>query len=276
MLKKVLRYDFNAVLKYWWIAALSSFVLAWVGGGCTEILNSEKQLTEAAYVLAMLGVILVIISFVAFFILTEILVFLRFYKNFFTDEGYLTFTLPVKRSQLLNSKLISSCVTLIATGIILLVDIGIIAVIDMRKEIFTPEFAKEVSVVIDTLLTEVGIPYLILYAFEIIVIGILSSMSSILFMFVCITIASVISKKAKVVTAIGIYYGANGAFTLIIELFMIFGISALLNWVDEIKESSFLIFGGLAGFVLLLLIAIFSSILYALEYWLLDRKLNLS
>ena len=136
MLKKVIRYDFKAILKYWWIAALSSFVLACVGGGCTEILNSEKELTEAVYVLSMLGIVLVIISFVAFFILSEILVFLRFYKNFFTDEGYLTFTLPVKRSQLLSSKLITSCIVLIATGIILMIDIGIIAVIDLRKDIF--------------------------------------------------------------------------------------------------------------------------------------------
>lgn len=276
MLKKVIRYDFKAILKYWWIAALSSFVLACVGGGCTEILNSEKELPEAVYVLSMLGIVLVIISFVAFFILSEILVFLRFYKNFFTDEGYLTFTLPVKRSQLLNSKLITSCVVLIATGIILMIDIGIIAIIDLRKDIFTPEFLKEISTIVDTLLKEVGIPYLILYAFEIIAIFLLASIASVLFMFVCITVASVISKKAKVITAIGIYYGANGALTFVLQLFLIFGISALITWVEKINESTILIFGGLAGFISLLLFATFCCILYAIQYWLLDRKLNLN
>lgn len=276
MLKKVIRYDFKAILKYWWIAALSSFALAWVGAGCMEINNSEKELTGAVYILSTLGSVLVIFSFIAFFILTEILVFLRFYKNFFTDEGYLTFTLPVKRSHLLSSKIITSWSTLIATGIILMIDVGIIAVIGLRKEIFTPEFIKDVSLVIDELIKNVGIPYLILYALEIIVIGLLASISSVLFMFVCITIASVITKKAKVITAIGIYYGANGALTFILQLFLVFGISALSNWLEEMSDSTLLMFGGLAGLILLLLISIFCGILYAIQYWLLDRKLNLS
>jgi hypothetical protein len=95
-------------------------------------------------------------------------------------------------------------------------------------------------------------------------------------MFVCITVASVISKKAKVITAIGIYYGANGALTFVLQLFLIFGISALITWVEKINESSILIFGGLAGFISLLLFATFCCILYAIQYWLLDRKLNLN
>ncbi|MDO5291891.1 MAG: hypothetical protein Q4F05_03985 [bacterium] len=33
----------------------------------------------------------------------------RFYKNLFTDEGYLTFTLPVSRMQIIGSKYLVSC-----------------------------------------------------------------------------------------------------------------------------------------------------------------------
>lgn len=276
MLKKLIKYDFSAVLKYWWIAALSTFVFALVGCACTEIFNSEKDLTEAAYILATLGMVLVFISFVAFFILTEIFIFLRFYKNFFSDEGYLTFTLPVKRSQLLFSKLFVSCTTLISSFIILMIDIGLILLVDFRKDIFTPVFWNEVSLFIDEAIKYFGIPYLILYALEFIIIGLLSTVASVLFMFVCITIASVITKKAKIITAIGIYYGANGALTFIIQLFLIFGATALINWLSDIKESTALAFGGLAGLILLLLTAIFGAILYAIQYWLTDRKLNLS
>lgn len=50
--------------------------------------------------------ILYILAMFAIIILCSVIVIVRFYKNLITDEGYLMFTLPVKPSQLINSKLI--------------------------------------------------------------------------------------------------------------------------------------------------------------------------
>lgn len=276
MLKKLIKYDYKAVLKYWWIAALSSLAFAFVGGGCITILNSEKELTGNALVLATLGMVLVIISFVAFILLSEIFIFLRFYKNLFTDEGYLTFTLPVKRSSILSSKLIVSITTMMATFITLIVDVGIMLVIGFRNDIFTPEFAKEISDALAMISKHVGIPYAILYIFEGMVAFTLSMMASVLFLFVCISIASVITKKAKIITAIAIYYGANGIITFVLQLFFLFGIPAASEWVSEINKTTLLPFIGVSAFVIILLISIFCTILYGIQYWLLDRKLNLN
>lgn len=49
MLKKLLKYDFIAVFKYWWIAALTSLVFS-IGGGCIKLWNLEKELPEIVYV----------------------------------------------------------------------------------------------------------------------------------------------------------------------------------------------------------------------------------
>ena len=276
MLKKLIKYDYKAVLKYWWIAALSSLAFAFVGGGCITILNSDKELTGNALVLATLGMVLVIISFVAFILLSEIFIFLRFYKNLFTDEGYLTFTLPVKRSSILSSKLIVSTTTMMATFITLIVDVGIMLVLGFRNDIFTPEFAKEISDALAMISKHVGIPYAILYIFEGIVAFTLSMMASVLFLLVCISIASVITKKAKIITAIAIYYGANGIITFVLQLFFLFGIPAASEWVSEINKTTLLPFIGVSAFVIILLISIFCTILYGIQYWLLDRKLNLN
>ena len=276
MLKKLIKYDYKAVLKYWWIAALSSLAFAFVGGGCITILNSEKELTGNALVLATLGMVLVIISFVAFILLSEIFIFLRFYKNLFTDEGYLTFTLPVKRSSILSSKLIVSTTTMMATFITLIVDVGIMLVIGFRNDIFTPEFAKEISDALAMISKHVGIPYAILYIFEGIVAFTLSMMASVLFLLVCISIASVITKKAKIITAIAIYYSTNGIITFVLQLFFLFGIPAASEWVSEINKTTLLPFMGVSAFVIILLISIFCTILYGIQYWLLDRKLNLN
>ena len=52
MLKKLLRYDFKAVLRYWWIAALTSFGLALLGSACIGLLDFEKDLPELVDVTA--------------------------------------------------------------------------------------------------------------------------------------------------------------------------------------------------------------------------------
>ena len=89
MLKKLLKYDFQSVMKYWWIAAISSLALSFVGGGCVSLLTREKELPDLVYPFIIFALILVILSFVVFYLMTFIFVFVRFYRNFFTDEGYL-------------------------------------------------------------------------------------------------------------------------------------------------------------------------------------------
>ena len=92
MLKKLLKYDFNAIFKYWWIGALTTFILSFVGAGCGSILETEKDLPESVSIFATIGLVLIVLSFFAFIIMNALLVYIRFYKHLFSDEGYLTFT----------------------------------------------------------------------------------------------------------------------------------------------------------------------------------------
>lgn len=278
MLRKLLRYDFKAVLKYWWIAALSSVVLSLGGGWCISIFTNEKDLPEALYVVATLLMIVVVLGLVAFAILTTILIFSRFYKNFFTDEGYLTFTLPVKRSQLLNSKLIVSTVTSTLTGFVIIVDIIVMFLLSYYKNIFEKDFWR---VIVNEYILEVfnfkeyGI-YIIIYLIEAVVLLILFTIFTTLFMFSCITVASIIAKKAKVITAIGIYYVANSIFSFVLQMFWLFGLVNLTEWLSNVPEENTLGVVALIVFGLILFLSIFCAVLYSIQYWMLDRKLNLS
>ncbi len=84
--------------------------------------------------------------FVVVFLGNCICIYNRFKKSFFTDEGYLMFTLPVKTSQLINSKIIGSLIwstlsiiTSIISGYIIACgeyNIGIIKAITGIPEIF--------------------------------------------------------------------------------------------------------------------------------------------
>ncbi len=275
MLKKLLKYDFKYVLRYWWIAALTSFVLSFAGGICLRAMTSERALPPITYPFIVIAFILVIFSYVAFSILSVIFVYTRFYKNFFTDEGYLTFTLPVKRSQLLNSKLIMSVVTISLTSIVCIINLFVLFAVGLWEEIFIPEFWLGLKEGWNVITKAVGL-FLLVYAIEAIAFLILSVTFSCLFIFCCITFASIITKKAKVITAIGIYYVANGMLSFIIQMFSMFGIASISTWISALPKASQ---PGMVAFILLGMICfagIFCALLYTLQYWMLDRKLNLN
>ena len=85
MLKKLLKYDFKAIFKYWWIGALTTFVISFVGMNCSKVLMSPKDLPEAVYTFSTLGLMLSFICFAAFVFMTLLIVYLRFYRHLFTD-----------------------------------------------------------------------------------------------------------------------------------------------------------------------------------------------
>ena len=72
-MKKLLKYDFKDLFKYWWIVAVVSLILSSIGGLCLSISSSEKELPAIVYVMTTLLMVLVIVSFAAFLILSVII-----------------------------------------------------------------------------------------------------------------------------------------------------------------------------------------------------------
>lgn len=278
MLKKLLRYDLKSVFKYWWIAAVASIGLSVASGLSLSVITADKDVPVLIALLIILTIIFSIIGIVAFPIITYILAYVRFYKNFFTDEGYLTFTLPVKRSQLLNSKLITCVLAMFCSAIIVFADIMIIFALGTGKEFYN-ELLLPISQSFSILLNNLSVSdtiYLWLAVIIILLLLLLAGVFSTLFIFACITFAAVITKKAKVITAIGIYYVANGIISGFMQILYIFGVGAVSEWVSALPQNMHdtmilvILFGVTVAFALLCLL------LYTLEYFMLDRKLNLS
>ena len=276
MLKKLLKYDLSAIFKLWWIMAVSSLGVSVIGGLCLKTLTSPhtNELSTIIIIIAALGIVATVIGLSAFLVVTMILIYVRFYKNFFTDEGYLTFTLPVKRSQLLNSKLISTFVATIATYVVLIFDVILLLAIGI-PEFFSSDVWKMLGHFFGVTVKEMGI-YFFIYAIEILLLALLTSLSSMLLVYICITLASVIVKKARVITAIGIYYGATTVVTFSAELVYLFGIMFLGNTITNLSASATMGAIALILLVLTVFIAALASALYLLEYYLLDKKLNLA
>ena len=278
MMKKLLKYDLRAIFKYWWIVALSSLGLSFIGGISLRIIASMPSEIEDGrvfvFLLAVLGMILTVIGVSAFLISAEIFVYVRLYKHFFSDEGYLTFTLPVKRRDLLNSKIISGLVVNIATFAVVAVDICTILTIGIDFETIQ-KIGESFFWFIGSAFEEMGV-LCIAYILEAIVLLLCLAVMSYLLVAICITFAAVIAKKYKLFAAIGIYYIASAIVSFVGQFALMFGSVAVAGIFSSIPEGAI---PGILALMLLSISLLVSAIcvcLYSLELHMLEKKLNLS
>lgn len=275
MLKKLLKHDFKALFKYWWIVAVVTAGLSALSGKCITIIESEKDLPAVLDASAGIALMLTYIGIIVFTVFSTVMIFVRYYKNLFTDEGYLTFTLPVKRSDILNSKLISAAVLEFATFLVIGLDVLLMLFVAYYKEILKKEFFIGIKEVAAAIWKELG-GYIFVYLLEGILIMLALSVLALLLLFICITIGSIIAKKAKVIASIGIYYAANSAFSFVTTLLVIFGTVALGTKFATLPEGDIKLIIALIALCILLFIALICGIFYIINYYLLDRKLNLT
>ncbi len=276
MLKKLLKYDFNAIFKYWWIGALTTFLLSFVGAGCGSVLESPKDLPESVNIFATIGLVLIVLCFIAFAIMTLLLVYIRFYKHLFSDEGYLTFTLPVKRNQLLSSKLISGSVAIFLSAIVTAINAAIIILISFKSEIFVKGWFETLKKCVDEFFEKQGTFNVIAGCIEVAIIAVLSIILITLFTYLCITVGAVISKKAKLATAVAIYYGTSSVMTVFMYIFYFFGIRGLENWLSDLTEKQAFALSPVMLLLVVFTLLMLCFVVYTLINWLIDRKLNLN
>lgn len=281
MLRKLLKYDFKSVFKFWWIAALISTALSTLGGFCLKVIKdatSEFVTIQPPMVLLVsswLMFILAILALSVFAVLTAIMIYVRFYQNFFTDAGYLTFTLPVKRTLHLNSKLIMGFVTQFATTFTIIINICLMLGIAFAEEIFTKEVWDAVVKGVKVFFKELEWDSVV-FIIEIILISVLVSLFNTLFTYACITFASTITKRAKIITAVGIYYGASGLLSFVIQMLYLFGSTTVIDFIDKQPDNMASIILILIALIVLLFVASVCALLYTFEHWMLERKLNLA
>lgn len=139
------------------------------------------------------------VSILAVIIVTSVFVIYRFYKNLMTDEGYLMFTLPVKTTELINSKLLVA---------VLWTSVAIAAIFASLFGVFSgsrhfPEIVKVFETLFKQLSHYLG-SYITLFCIEFVVLLILSIISSILMIYVSVAIGQLLNGH-KLLGSIGAY-----------------------------------------------------------------------
>lgn len=252
MLGKLLKHEFRATRRSVGMVILGSLLASAVGFGLLIICWHPSFLPALhgdaiETIRTILYIPLSIITFgvyalgFASTIITTIFILMRYYKNFFTDEGYLTFTLPVTPHELLWAKLISgmawlalSAVATFASLASLCGAIYINGVASGGAEVASmfSEMFKSISEFFETFMQiYAGSPeawFVILRSvLEVIVTG----MAQLLIYYFAITLGCMISKKHKVWASVGMYFAVNAGIGIVNSFvsYIVMFISALIN-----------------------------------------------
>ena len=288
MLKKCLKYDFEAVLRTWWILAVSMLGAAVIAGlgfrffsQCMVADEVNEGLTVLAAFVA-IGSYFCIMAMIMGMTVSFILIFWRIYTHFYTDQGYLTFTLPVKRSTLYLSKVIMGTVLEAATVGVLILGILFIALV------VPPTEGGEFFINLDWIgaigdfcrgLVDVAGWWLILWIPAAVAILVLFALFQNGLIYFCITMGAVVAKRHKLIAAIGIYYGVNLAVGLIGEIIFLFLTAGITTIIMAALASGGVIMGLTVTailFIVALAMAVLSAILHFMTVNKLERKLNLA
>lgn len=182
----------------------------------------------------------------------------RYYRSRFTEEGYLTYTLPVNNHQLMLSSILASVLE------ILLVGLATVAAVAMAFGIFAAELPwNEVDwelvwsrfrELLSSFRPVVGDVLLVLLNM------VLMCLATLLTLMLAVTIGATAAKKHPVLLAIAVYYGLS-----------LVRMAACLNAADAAYLSSGAALAALAG-----VNAAATLIAYFWMYYLTSRRLNLN
>ena len=267
MFSKLLKHEFKSQAGLFGILSAVALAAGLVGSGMLSWFirlaesDTENVIGTILSMMLFMGTVFIII---AYMVAVEILLIYRFYKHHFSDEGYLTFTLPATSHQILLASIVNFAIwTLIAFIVVLLAAVMIL--VPVFKMTGTESFVfiwEEMMYALDSVY---GGGYMVLQ----ILMMIASVAYGIILPLAAVSIGSVAAKKHKLLASFGIYYGLNMVVSMIVNV---------LSMIAAVGES--MITEGAGNMLLTLLIPtlLYIGIAiggYFLMHRLVDKKLNL-
>ena len=260
MFAKLLKMEFRSTWNVLGILCLSLVGAGLLGGLAIRYLEGASAPAKWLSVLCMLVITAAVLFFVLCGAAALIVQIFRFYRSRFTDEGYLTFTLPVTTHQVLLSSFVTSAVNLIAVAAVAVVSfilMGLCAIPNFEILRNGVEILGQGMSELWARLTQADV----LQAFGLFLVNVVAAFSNeLILIMLAVTIGSLVAKKHKILAAVGFYYILH-----LVDLTFT-GVSMV-----KLVDSPNSLLGLLA--LVNLIIAVAG---YFLMYFLVDKKLNLN
>lgn len=227
MFGKLLKYDLKSELRVWLVSAMTTLLLSGILGICIRNFeNAPKNNGELfLFIMTVFFMVAIILIISVFFLITSLMPIIRFYTHLYTDEGYLTFTLPVTTTQIVWSKILNEVIWYVANGVLLIAGIGIATFTSGNPEMFGQILNQFGDVFRELWQAFIGTANGAIYVILATLISITSVAFAVMQPFVCITIGAVVAKKNKLLAGIGVYVAMNIILNIAVQaigsLFMI-------------------------------------------------------
>lgn len=284
MLGKLLKYEAKGF-------SLPALIMMLVSAGTTVLTigviltinpKYDETITGYSIIALILSVFLYYFGIIGCSLGTMLIIAIRFYKTCYTDQGYLTHTLPVSTKQILNAKIIASTVLYllmvltIAASLYIIIQVGIHHVLSFVPGEYSEirrEFTREFSAFIYDFEDELGISFG-LYMTYIIVYSLISLLANIVTVLGCVSLGQLYAKH-RIVGAIAAYFIVQFAMQLIGSVCSIPMYSRMLIADDFGRDTTpFGIVSPTLNLMLLLTVAV-AVAMYFVNLHMMTKKLNL-
>lgn len=270
MYSKLLKHEWRSTRGMLGILCLICLGAALAGGGTMRYLVWSSDHGGDSNLLTVVNVLALVASIFTIFICGVAGMFLyiwRFYKSRFTDEGFLTFTLPVTTHQNLLSAIVNTVIGTVLLWLAIFLCFPLLLLIGFSGvEDFFPTL-WELLPQLPQLFSEVFRQEEMKFVWIVLLNAILGSLQGLILLMLSVTVGSVIAKKHKILAAVGCYYGIG----LVISFFTSIGMGIAAMSENSGSDAAFGVFGASA--IVSLAVAVGG---YFLMYYLADRKLNLT
>ena len=278
MLGKLIKHDFLAGARFLTPAYIVMLVIALLGRGMTWLATRQYIVDHAAAGLSHVIRLLSSLLTVAFMLAPLVILFMaafyviwRFYKNIFTDEGYLMNTLPTRPVNLVFSKLLTALIWMLLTmGVAALswyIAVGHVEALTNTLHQLWDSFVSLIVNNEEVMQREIGVP-LWVFVTEIVIFALAWFGRFTMSWYFAIAFGQLMSKSHKVLGAIGAYILLAIASSIVSTIYL-----GVLNKAVAAATNAVVLQATLLGNIVLFIII--TGLLYWATCSIMKNRLNL-
>ncbi len=268
MVKKLLKYEFISYLR----TLVPMYIIMLAVGLVTRFIQLFENDHFTYNIVFGSSVLALVVSILVCLVMTAIVSIVRFYKNLYSSEGYLSFTLPVTSGQHIFTKLVMS-ITFTLIGVVVAFVSGAIATMG---EVFV-EVMKAAFYILKMAYKIAG-TNVTFYIIEIVLMLLVALICGYLLYYGCITIGQTAKKNRifKAFLAYFIYYLISQVIGTVFGIIgMFFGEMGVVGRITSIIEQNPIPSLHVIFVSCIAVYALLSVIYYFVIRYIMNRKLNL-
>lgn len=264
MLGKIIKHEFKATYK----TALTMILSVLLVGGLVRMMDMVSFDGTIWRIIEMIMAVFYLLLLIAVPVSMFVVSIARFYRTMVKDEGYLTHTIPVKKTQLINGKLITSVIWIIISVMV----IPLSLLINVKNSIYTFRDIAELLKLVFSNSTY------IMDCVMFILLIIVSIMTSLLLCYASIGMGQMFNGH-RLAGSVLFYFIFKYAFSFL-QLFLMLIIPSVADMMNKYDTVNKILMAEDNGMLALMLFVIpFQIILgiicYLIAYWRFSKKLNL-